>query len=86
VRARLAAREHLLEVVTQQLPLEEVVRAAVLAGDDDALDPLRREDGAHRGEVVEVGLDVATLLGGDLEGLAGVGIHLELHVDLLVVV
>ena len=62
VHPRLARGQHVLEVVLEQVPLVEVVLPAVLARDHDALHALRREDIVHLAEVLQIGLDVTTLL------------------------
>ena len=59
---RLARVQHVLEVVLEQVPFVEVVLPAVLAGDHHALHALRREDIVHLAEVLQIGLDVTTLL------------------------
>ncbi len=74
VHARLAGLEHVLQVVLQQRPLVEVVRAAVLAGDHHALHALGREQATHGGKVVEVRLDVRALVGSELDRLLSVGV------------
>ena len=62
VHPRLARVQHVLEVVLEQVPFVEVVLPAILARDHDALHALRREDIVHLAEVLQIGLDVTTLL------------------------
>ena len=82
VHPRLAGLQHVLQVVLQQLPFVEMVRAAVLTGDHHTLHALGGEQPAHGVQVVQVRLDVRALVGREVDplvGLVGFGRRLFHH-------